>query len=255
MGDSAWTAVEMVNRYGRSPFVLVCEHAALAIPEELDALGLAPEARDSHAAWDIGARDVAVALAEGLDAPLVAGTLSRLVYDCNRPPEAHDAVPAQSEVIAVPGNRDLDAAARAQRVALVHDPFHAAVEEVAAGRAALVTIHSFTPVYHGQHRAVELGFLCHHDESFARAALEVEAPRGRYRAALNEPYAASDGVTYTLRRHGDDAGRPAVMIEIRNDLIATAETARAMAAHLQETLTRAWDALGQGAGGVDRVAE
>lgn len=237
-----WTASEVMNDSGRAPLLLVCEHASLAIPDELDELGLSPEARRSHIAWDIGARDVALSLAERMDAPLVSGALSRLVYDCNRPPEAGDAIPERSEAFEVPGNRALDETARAERVARVHDPFHASVEAAAEGRAALITIHSFTPVFHGARRAVEIGFLFHSEGRLAEAAMSAEAARGRYHAALNEPYAPSDGVTYTLQRHGEDKGLPALMVEIRNDLIDAPEAAMAMAEHLSGTLSRALDA-------------
>ena len=37
----------------------------------------------------------------------------------------------------------------------------------------------------------------------------------------NEPYSPSDNVDYTIRRHGFDRGLPHVMIEIRNDLLAS----------------------------------
>ncbi|ETW11652.1 N-formylglutamate amidohydrolase [Roseivivax marinus] len=243
----AWTSVEVLNDGGTAPVALICEHAAHAIPDELEELGLGPEARHSHAAWDIGARDVAVALSELMDAPLVAGTISRLVYDCNRPPEAPDAIPARSEVFDIPGNRDLQGRDRARRVAEVHDPFHAEAARVAAGRAALVTVHSFTPVYHGKPREVEIGYLCHRDARLADAALAAERGAGRYRAALNEPYAPSDGVTYTLKRHGEDHGRPALMIEVRNDLIATGPQARAMAEHLHPILRAALAEVGASA--------
>lgn len=43
------------------------------------------------------------------------------------------------------------------------------------------------------------------------------------RVALNEPYSATDGVTHTLREHAVRRGLPNVMIEVRNDLIDTAE--------------------------------
>ena len=70
--------------------------------------------------------------------------------------------------------------------------------------------------------------------------LAVEQARGRYASALNEPYAATDGVTYTLEKHGEAQALPAVMIEIRNDLIDTPEKAQAMARHLAESLTQAF---------------
>ncbi len=231
---------------GIAPVVFVCEHASRMIPPELDHLGLDEAARVSHAAWDIGALTLARRLSRTLGAPLVAGTLSRLVYDCNRPLDAPDAIAARSEVFDVPGNRDLDETARQSRFDRIHVPFHATLADACAAQAArcgtpitVVTIHSFTPVYLGQRRDTDIGFLHAADPTPARAALAVEQARGVWRAALNEPYAASDGVTHTLALHAETKGRSALMIEVRNDLIATDADAIAMADHLAETLTHA----------------
>ena len=248
MTDTDWNAVNIINPQGQGGWLLVCEHASRRIPDALGGLGLSSAAGGSHAAWDIGALDVAHALSDALDAPLVAGDISRLVYDCNRPITAPDCVPARSEVYDIPGNAGLDDARRQQRYDQVHTPFHDAVTKVRTSwkptQAApvLVTIHSFTPVYNGATRAVELGFLYHAQPAAAQALLAVEQARGRYASALNEPYAATDGVTYTLEKHGEAQALPAVMIEIRNDLIDTPEKAQAMAGHLAESLTRAFPA-------------
>ncbi|MGR3321711.1 MAG: N-formylglutamate amidohydrolase [Pseudooceanicola sp.] len=236
-GDGA--PVECLNPQGSGQVVLVCEHASAFIPASLRDLGLSAHDRMSHAVWDPGALSVAKAMSAALDAPLVVGRVSRLVYDCNRPPEAGDAMPERTELIEVPGNRGLDAAARARRVAEIHDPFRDCLAEVLANRppAALVTVHSFTPVWHGAPRAAEIGFLHDADPSLARAMLR-HAGGLPGRAELNVPYSAEDGVTHTLRRHG--WGRRNAMIEIRNDLIATdraaAEMGRALAAALTAAL-------------------
>ena len=246
MTNTDWNAVNIVNPQGQGGWLLVCEHASRRIPDALDGLGLSPAASCSHAAWDIGALDVAHALSDALDAPLVAGDISRLVYDCNRPLAAPDCIPARSEIYDIPGNAALDDAGRQQRFDQVHTPFHDAVARVreswqpAQAAPVLVTIHSFTPVYNGATRAVELGFLYHAQPAAAQALLAVEQARGRYASALNEPYAATDGVTYTLEKHGEAQALPAVMIEIRNDLIDTPEKAQAMARHLAVSLTQAF---------------
>ena len=243
-GDD-WAAVEIIREGAGGDLVLVCEHAAHGIPVDLTGLGLSEATRLSHAAWDPGAMDVARALSEAFDAPLVAGRLSRLVYDCNRPPESLTAIRDVSEAHDVPGNRDLTDEQRADRARRVHDPFHAALERVldTARPRALVTIHSFTPVYDGVRRAVELGFLHDVDDRLAVAALREARRAGRFASELNAPYAASDGVTYTLRRHAEARALPHVMIEIRNDLIADAAAAGEMADHLAGILRAALDGL------------
>lgn len=45
----------LLNPQGRSPVVLVCEHASRHIPLELQRLGLDQVAAEEHIAWDIGA--------------------------------------------------------------------------------------------------------------------------------------------------------------------------------------------------------
>ena len=234
---------ECLNDSGTGGVVLVCEHASAFVPAALDGLGVAERDRLSHAAWDPGALDVARAMSRELDAPLVASRVSRLVFDCNRPPEAPDAMPARSEVIDVPGNRELTDADRAERTRAVHDPFRDLLSQTLKARpgAALVTVHSFTPVWHGQPREAEIGFLHDADPTLANAMLEGAADLPA-RAALNVPYAAADGVTHTLRAHG--AGRPNVMIEIRNDLIATPRQAEEVGRALARLCVRA---LAQGA--------
>lgn len=243
MTDTGWPTVEIVNPGGAGGMALICEHASALIPPDLRDLGIAPEHRLSHAVWDIGARDMGCRLAARLDAPLVACGLSRLVYDCNRPSDAPDAIPAQSEVVRVPGNEGLSAADRAARCRAAHDPFHAGVAALLDSRdwQALVTLHSFTPVYRGQRRDLDIGFLHDADDRLARAVLARAEAAGRYRVALNEPYDMTDGVTYSLRKHGQARGLPNVMIEVRNDLIATLAGAQALADHLCDILVPALD--------------
>lgn len=213
--------VDVIDPGGGTGLVLACEHASAHIPPVLDNLGLSAEARHSHAAWDIGAAALARRLSRRLAAPLIEARLSRLVYDCNRPPEAPDAIPSRVEAHDVPGNRGLDAAQRAARAAAIHDPFHDALAGTLADRpnGVLVTIHSFTPVWNGTPREVEIGFLHGDDDRLAQAMLAA-VPAG-WVAALNAPYGPADGVLHTIDRHGTAAGRASVMIEVRNDLLAS----------------------------------
>ena len=251
MSVHAWSPVQFFGTAGKAPFVLICEHAAKHIPSEYQGLGLDNEARTSHAAWDIGAFSVATKLSKALDAPLVAGGVSRLVYDCNRPLEAQDAMPAKSEIFDIPGNEDLTESERGERHALVHEPFHCAVSELVRTHAkrcqqplTILTIHSFTPVYNGEQRAIELGFLFDKNAAFSEAIQTVETERACYKTALNEPYDATDGVTYSLRRHAEAHDYHSTMIEIKNDLINTEEKAKDMSNHLTQSILRAHAALG-----------
>lgn len=211
--------------------MLVCEHASAFIPEAMGNLGLSDAAAQSHAAWDPGAMAVAQRLSQSLNAVLVAATVSRLVYDCNRPPDAEGAMPARSEVIDVPGNVGLSEAERARRVARYYLPFRDALAQVVARHAdpVIVTIHSFTPVYHGLPRATEIGVLHDTDTRLADAMLDIAPVHLPYRVEVNQPYGPQDGVTHTLKEHALPGGHLNVMLEIRNDLIRSAREQDKMA--------------------------
>lgn len=251
MADSP---VDVLNPQGAGRVVLVCEHASSFVPASYDGLGLDPAALRAHIAWDPGALAVAQELARLLDAPLVASRVSRLLYDCNRPPEAPSAVPEESEIYRIPGNAGLSAEERRRRAERFYFPFRDALaaaidaHTARAGPPAVVTVHSFTPVYRGAARAVEIGIL--HDEDARLADAMLDAAHGVGCGATdvvvrrNEPYGPEDGVTHTLREHALPRGLANVMIEIRNDLIASDDDARAMARRLAGWLNAALDAVG-----------
>lgn len=215
--------VQVINPHGRSSAVLVCEHATAYMPPEFDHLGLPADLRKSHVVWDPGAMEVAERLSQRLDAALVVGAVSRLVYDCNRPPDAADAMPSRSEVIDIPGNLDLDAAAREDRIARFYAPFKATLAETIRRVEAplIITVHSFTPIFHGVARTVEIGVLHDADSRLADAMLRTAKRHTGADVQRNMPYGPEHGVTHTLREHALPHGHLNVMIEIRNDLIAT----------------------------------
>lgn len=235
-------SVELINAGGTGPVVLACEHASNHIPDEFGGLGLVAEARSSHIAWDPGARAMGLHLSKSLDAPFVASRISRLVYDCNRKLEAADAIPALSEIYEVPGNANLSEAQREARWRLCHEPFHAKLAEtiLRAGRnAVLVTLHSFTPLYHGRPREVEIGILHDADSRLADAMLANSSDHTSHNVRRNEPYSATDGVTHTLQKHGIANNLLNVMLEIRNDLLKTEEQQERMARMLSGWLSAA----------------
>src|SRR3546814_11286130 len=77
-GARVWQQpVEILKEHGRSPVVLICEHASNHIPAEYDGLGRDAETLHDHIAWDIGAAAVTRALSRKLDAVAFLGTLDR----------------------------------------------------------------------------------------------------------------------------------------------------------------------------------
>lgn len=234
-----------VNEEGRSPLFLVCEHAGRKIPKLLGSLGLAAEELERHIAYDIGAEQVARGLAKRLDAPLVLQRYSRLVYDCNRPPQANSAIPELSELTEIPGNRRLIESQKRQRAEEIYVPFHARVGELIEARlrngkpVIFITIHSFTPVFKGFARSLDVGLLFDGDRRFTDLITPLLRAAGRIDVRHNEPYGPADGVCHTLNVHAGVRGLPYSMIEIRNDLITNESGQVEWADRLADVLRRA----------------
>ena len=245
------SSVSLKNTQGTSAIVLVCEHASAHIPPAYRELGLSGGASESHIAWDPGASTTAMHLSKILDAVLIQSAVSRLVYDCNRPPEAHDAIPEHSEIYTIPGNENLSEVERQHRVNCYYRPFENTLSQLLQdhhSNPVLVTVHSFTPVYKGVPRDVELGILHDDDSRIADAMLNAIPETFRqYSIQRNKPYDAADGVTHTLKLHGVSANRLNVMLEIRNDLLKTETQCLEMAQGIATWLTVALDKLGKAA--------
>jgi len=238
------TAVNVYNTNGQHRIILVCEHASAFIPERYNKLGLESDVASSHIAWDPGAKTTARYLADKLNAVLVESTVSRLIYDCNRPPESPGAMITRSEVFDVPGNSDIDAKERQHRIDVYYEPFKNKLDEVLSThktKPVLVTMHSFTPVYQSIQRDVEIGVLHDADSRLADALLSTASKA--FNTQRNEPYGPEDGVTHTLKVHGLKNHYLNVMIELRNDLLQDDKSCEKIASHLQTWLTSSMEQL------------
>jgi predicted N-formylglutamate amidohydrolase len=255
LDPSGSEVVEVTKPVGAGNFLIVCEHASKHIPASFGGLGLDETALASHIAWDPGALAVAEAMSSRLDATLISQRFSRLLYDCNRPPESPAAVPAVSEIYEIPGNARLSAADRQARVDRFYVPFRdtlaASIDQrISKGRPpVLVTVHSFTPVYKGVRREVELGILHGTDARLADVMLDATKAGTGMTVRRNEPYGPADGVIHTLDEHGVSRGLLNVMLEIRNDLIADRASRTRMADWLAGCLIQAVTALENGSKG------
>lgn len=242
LGPADPPPVEVCHGRGQAPVLLTCDHASAAIPRVLEGLGLAAAAVREHIGWDIGAAPVTRHLARLLDAPAILAGYSRLVVDCNRDPGDPTSIPAISDGVVVPGNRDLSQTARAARAAACFAPYHDGIAArldgfLAAGVVpALLSIHSFTPMMNGLARPWHVGILWDKDPRIPLPLLDALRADPALAVGDNEPYSAREPAGYTVRHHAVTRGLPHVAIELRQDLIATAEGAAAWAERLAAAL-------------------
>ena len=72
------------NLDGAAPFLLICDHAGNAVPENLGRLGLRQSELSRRVGFDIGILGVSERLSDLLGAPLLFQRYSRLVIEANR---------------------------------------------------------------------------------------------------------------------------------------------------------------------------
>jgi predicted N-formylglutamate amidohydrolase len=235
--------VRVLRETGISDLFLTADHAGRIIPRALGDLGVSGAERQRHIAWDIGIAAVTEQLSNLLDATAVFQTYSRLVIDCNRDPSWPSAMPEVSEYTPIPGNLGLSAEARGARVAAIFTPYHDRIRSLLEARGnrrtVLVAMHSFTPSFKGESRAMQVGMLYNKDPKLARILLDLLRHEGDLTVGDNAPYAITDDSDYSVPTHGEQRGLPHVEIEIRQDLIETADGQAAWAQRFARLLTKA----------------
>ena len=130
---------------------------------------------------------------------------------------------------------------RGQRVRAYWEPYHAAIDRMIAAAPAevLLSIHSFTPVYEGEVREVEIGVLFCTDAALAEHVAEGLRARTGREVRLNEPYSGVNGLMYACYRHAQENGLLALELEFRQDLLADPEIREALRAATAEAVREA----------------
>jgi predicted N-formylglutamate amidohydrolase len=226
-----------------APFVFTCEHATRLLPEWEPTPADLPFLEE-HWGWDIGAANLTRALVARTGSTGVLSRFSRLVCDPNRDPAEPSFLVEHVDEHALSFNRGVDDVERRRRQQRYFDPFHQAIDRTLRARRTvdvpvrLCSIHSFTPVFLGRKRPMEIGVLFDRYDEEAWHLEGALAEQG-FEVALNAPYSAKDGLIYSAERHGAAHDIVYLALEVRQDLIASPESADAIAERVARALA-AW---------------
>lgn len=184
--------------------LITCEHASNQIPPRYR--GIFSEAHtdlQTHLGWDPGALDLARIISGQLKVPLTTYDYSRLLIEVNRSLDHPQLFSRYSG--------GLSEEEKEQLKCTFYQPYREGVEAqishlIDQGHQVVhLSVHSFTPVFFGQKREVEVGLLFDTTRtSEAGFCLKWQEELRRIRPQLvirdNEPYAgADDGFTTYLR--------------------------------------------------------
>jgi predicted N-formylglutamate amidohydrolase len=238
--------VERIDGSLAAGVLFLCDHAANALPKAYGTLGLTRDQLDRHIAYDIGAGWITRRLARGFGAPAILSRFSRLLIDPNRGADDPTLVMRLSDGDIIPGNARIGAEEIEYRHAHYWKPYRAAIAAMIDSMLsqgpppAVVSIHTFTPTWKARPRPWEVAILWDSDPRFAKPLIAALTGEGLC-IGDNEPY---DGALMgdTLDEEVTRRGLAGLLIETRQDLVATAARAVAfadrLARHLRPVLAR-----------------
>ncbi len=227
------------------PLLYLCDHATNIVPASVNggSLGLPESEMGRHIAYDIGARGLTLELARLTGAAALMTRFSRLVIDPNRGEDDPTLLMKLYDGTVIPGNRNAGPEELVRRKVAFYDPYHCAIEEQLAAMEAvgpcpsIVSIHSFTPQLRDRPpRPWHVGILWDRDGRIARPLITRLRTEPDLVVGDNEPY-TGELTGDTMYRHGTRPGRPHVLIEVRQDLIATGQQQAHWAERLAPHLT------------------
>jgi predicted N-formylglutamate amidohydrolase len=214
--------------------LITCEHAGNFIPPGYSRLFEGQsEVLRSHRGWDPGAVDIAEYLSGKLNAPLFKCHATRLLVETNRSLWSSNLFSEYSAGLTV--------AEREEVLRQFYYPHRSGVEEWIRNSAETVlhlSIHSFTPVFGGVTRNVDVGLLF--DPARQNESTFCETYRKRLEAILpghsiefNEPYKGiDDGFTTYLRQQFGNDRYLGIEIEVNQKYTGEAHVAICSGLHL-----------------------
>lgn len=228
-------AFEVIEGERGAPVFLTCEHASERLPAGYAWHPSDARLRGTHWAFDLGAAQIVHELSASLRAGAVLSRFSRLLIDPNRPKDSDTLFRQDAEGKLVYLNHDLTEAERRRRIERYYEPYHDAISTRLSRHEADVvfSIHSFTPVYEGEARPMEIGVLFDTQDDLAERAGAALRAAG-FVTAMNEPYSGKLGLIHAAEYHAHAHGRRALELEVRQDLAVKP----AFRARLVETLTQ-----------------
>ncbi len=222
-------------------YLLSCEHAGNIVPEGYESLfEPTKDVLSTHKAWDIGALSIAQVISDRLALPLFYQEITRLLVEANRSLNSPQLFSDYTNALS-----------KSQKERIIEQywmPYRERTgqfisAEIEKGHQVVhLSIHTFTPLWEGKAREVEVGLL--YDDELENEAewckeFEMELHRESEGLAIrhNEPYhGKADGFTTHLRAVYDPEVYLGIELEINQKYMG--EQLEMVSRQLSEALLR-----------------
>lgn len=224
----------MLNPSKLAPCIVVAPHATENCPI-LEFKGALETG--THFSLDIGIKEFALSFADEPDLTVVLGDVGRLAIDLNRDLDEAFFSPRPASVPFIEKDQDREF------LKGLYADFHARVASETERHVnrrntpLLVELHSYTRMWNGTPRKVDVGVCDHRLDAMAHHALKVlktTLPEG-LSVCLDEPYpGAPPGAFFGRTYHKQ--GAKTVVFEVCDDLIDTEPKRNALLPHLKSAI-------------------
>lgn len=237
------SAFTILNQDVTGPFVFSCEHASNRLPKGVECTPTDEHFLATHWGWDIGAEAVTRQLINSTKSQGVLATHSRLWVDLNRSLDRKDLFRRETEGHQLTFNATLTVEEGQQRLNKFYTPFHDAYDALVKERAqkeqpvVLISIHSFTPVWNGAVRTMDIGVLFDECEELGIQLANLLRDEELF-VETNAPYTGRSGLMYSVEDKGRRNRCPHLELEINQALICTPERQRFIGDKIHRALLR-----------------
>jgi predicted N-formylglutamate amidohydrolase len=214
---------------------LIADHASNFIDKNKNNLGLQRSVVDSHIAYDLGIRELAIILSSQLNSHLIMGEYSRLIIDLNRDISDPTLISEISDKIIIKGNLELSKKEIRSRVRYYHK-YHDLIKKKIADYhiKIIISLHSFNPVFKNKKRNIRYGVLSNSDKRLSNKILD-QFKKNNILVGDNEPY-KGNLIGDSLYRHALKNRLHHSLIEVRNDMLDSPKKIQKVSALLKKVL-------------------
>ena len=201
--------------------LFIADHASNYIPSSLKNLGLQDNQLNSHIAYDLGVKELCINLSNLFNSKYIIGEYSRLMIDLNRDISDPTLIPEIVDRKIITKNLCLSNYDKRKRISQIYNKYHLKIKEAINHNnvTALISLHSFNPVFKKQKRNIHFGILSNQDRRLSDHVI-TEMQRRKLKVGDNEPY-EGNLIGDTMYKHGLKNNLHHTLIEVRNDLLSS----------------------------------
>ena len=234
------SAFEIIGTSKPTPFLFSCEHASNSLPKSLSPSKKDQRFLQTHWAWDIGVPQLLRTLVQMTPSQAIFARFSRLLIDPNRSLNRSDLIVPSIEGHSLSFNQNLSVQERNSRLEKYYHPYHQAFDEMVETRCqspepfVLISFHSFTPVWNGDLRSMDIGLL--YDDHNGNdphldlvSALESNFQEQGFFTARNKPYTGQSGLMFSVQQQGRKHKVPHIELEFNQATLSSPERIQSVA--------------------------